>query len=134
MTNRITCWLGAGVFSFTLNGALFAVETNDGKQMYLRYCSSCHGAEGKGDGPLSRDLKIKVTDLTAIAKRNKGIFPVDKVMAAIDGRRAVRGHGVREMPVWGETFRSEAEGKKYPELTTLIKAKIIAEYVAGLQQ
>ena len=134
MTNRIARWLGAGVFTLALNGTLFAAETNGGKQMYLRYCSSCHGAEGKGDGPLSRDLKIKITDLTTIAKRNKGIFPLDSVMAAIDGRRAVRGHGGREMPVWGETFRSEAEGKKYPELTTLMKAKIIAEYVATLQQ
>ena len=134
MTNRIACWLTAGALAFMLNSALFAAETNGGKQMYLRYCSSCHGAEGKGDGPLSHDLKMKVTDLTTIAKSNKGIFPLDRVMAAIDGRRTVRGHGGREMPVWGETFRSEAEGKKYPELTTLMKAKIIAEYIATLQQ
>jgi hypothetical protein len=38
------------------------------------------------------------------------------------------------MPVWGETFRSEAEGKKYPELTTLLKAQLIAEYVGTLQK
>jgi hypothetical protein len=134
MPNQIACWLGTGALALILNSALFAAETNGGKQMYLRYCSSCHGAEGKGDGSLSRDLRITVTDLTMIAKKNKGIFPLDSVMAAIDGRRAVRGHGQREMPVWGERFRSEAEGKKYPELTTLMKAKIIAEYVATLQQ
>jgi hypothetical protein len=55
-------------------------------------------------------------------------------MATIDGRRAVRAHGNRDMPVWGETFRSEAEGKKYPELTTLLKAKVIAEYIGALQK
>ena len=54
--------------------------------------------------------------------------------ATIDGRRLVRAHGDRDMPVWGETFRSEAEAKKYPELTTLLKAKVIAEYVATLQK
>jgi hypothetical protein len=38
------------------------------------------------------------------------------------------------MPVWGEVFSAERDKKKYPELTTLLKAKIIAEYVATLQQ
>ncbi|MGZ8500497.1 MAG: hypothetical protein ACXW5W_19000 [Candidatus Binatia bacterium] len=37
-------------------------------------------------------------------------------MATIDGRRLVRAHGDRDMPVWGEIFRSEVEGKKYPNL------------------
>jgi hypothetical protein len=36
--------------------------------------------------------------------------------------------------VWGESFHSESEGKKYPELTTLLKGKIIAEYIAMLQK
>jgi hypothetical protein len=55
-------------------------------------------------------------------------------MATIDGRRLVRAHGDREMPVWGEIFRNETTGKKYPELATLLKAKIIAEYVGTLQK
>jgi hypothetical protein len=55
-------------------------------------------------------------------------------MAAIDGRRSVRAHGDRQMPVWGEVFRKEGEKKKYSELTALLKSKIIAEYVAGLQR
>lgn len=55
-------------------------------------------------------------------------------MSAIDGRRAIRGHGDRNMPVWGEIFRKEADDAKYPELTTLLKAKLIAEYIATLQQ
>jgi len=38
------------------------------------------------------------------------------------------------MPVWGEVFRDKLEGQKYPELTTLLKAKLIAEYIATLQR
>ena len=57
-----------------------------------------------------------------------------KVMSAIDGSRAVRAHGDREMPVWGEIFRKETEGAKYSELTALLKGKLIAEYVATLQR
>jgi mono/diheme cytochrome c family protein len=112
----------------------FGADPNGGQQMYLQYCSSCHGREGKGDGPVSRDLKVKVPDLTGLAKKHKGSYPLDDVIATIDGRRLVRAHGDRAMPVWGEIFRSEAEGKKYPELTTLLKAKTIAEYIGTLQK
>ena len=119
---------------FVTSTIAMAADSNSGKQMYLQYCSSCHGPEGKGDGKVSRELKFKVPSLTGLAKKNYGIYPLDDVMATIDGRRSVRGHGDRDMPIWGETFYSEAEGKKYSELTTLLKAKIIAGYVATLQQ
>jgi len=118
--------------SYQANGG--AGEANGGKQMYLQYCSSCHGRTGIGNGPVSRDLKVKVPDLTILAKKNRGIYPLDDVMATIDGRRLVRAHGDREMPVWGEIFRNETTRKKYPELATLVKAKIIAEYVGTLQK
>lgn len=124
----------SALFILTVQMNAFGAETSGGKQMYLQYCGSCHGSDGQGGGPVSRDLKTKVPDLTVLAKNNKGVYPLDGVMATIDGRRAVRAHGERDMPVWGEKFYSEAEGKKYPELTTLLKSKIIAEYVGTLQK
>jgi len=111
-----------------------AAEKDAGKELYMRYCSSCHGMDGRSIGPVSPHLKIKPPDLTLLAKKNKGIYPLDDVMAAIDGRRLVRAHGDRDMPVWGEVFRDKLEGQKYPELTTLLKAKLIAEYIATLQR
>jgi len=134
MVRKLVLWvivstLGLGFFTET-----HAAESNSGKQMYLQYCSSCHGKDGKGDGTVSRDLKVRVPDLTGLAKKNKGVYPLDDVMATVDGRRSVRGHGDGNMPVWGESFHSESEGKKYPELTTLLKSKVIAEYVATLQK
>ncbi len=36
-------------------------------------------------------------------------FAFDEVAAKIDGREAVRGHGSREMPVWGEAFNVAEE-------------------------
>jgi mono/diheme cytochrome c family protein len=36
----------------------FAAD-NGGKEMYLKYCASCHESEEKGDGPVSRDLKVQ---------------------------------------------------------------------------
>jgi mono/diheme cytochrome c family protein len=111
-----------------------AAETDSGKQLYMQYCSSCHGINGRGNGPVTPYLKIKVPDLTLLKKNNRGIYPLSKVMSAIDGSRAVRAHGDREMPVWGEIFRKEAEDAKYSELTALLKGKLIAEYVATLQR
>ncbi len=134
MAKTVIAWALALTMGFGFSTASPAAEGNSGKQMYLQYCSSCHGKEGKGNGTVSRDLKVRVPDLTGLAKKNRGVYPLDDVMATIDGRRSVRGHGDRNMPVWGESFHGESEGKKYPELTTLLKAKVIAEYVATLQK
>ena len=134
MTKTLLLLTSTVLFLCALYSGTAAAQTDAGKQFYLQYCASCHGTDGKGNGPVVRQLKIKATDLTLLRKKNKRSFPFDDVMATIDGRRLVRGHGDRNMPVWGESFHSESEGKKYPELTTLLKAKIIAEYVATLHQ
>ena len=73
-------------------------------------------------------------NLTLLRGNNKGAYPLDRVMSSIDGRRVVRAHGDRNMPVWGEVFREENEKQKYTELTSLLKVKLIAEYVGTLQK
>ena len=72
-----------------------------GRLSYRLYCRSCHGEDGRGEGPMAELLKVSPTDLTALAKRNGGEFPAEKTYRAIDGRQEVRGHGPRGMPVWG---------------------------------
>lgn len=117
-----------------MNVTSSSAAADQGEIFYMQYCSSCHGKDGRGNGSVSRYLKIRVPDLTVLKKNHKGIYPLDDVMAAIDGRRNVRAHGDRQMPVWGEVFRKEAEKEKYSELTSLLKAKVIAEYIAELQR
>ena len=111
-----------------------AGEADQGRKLYLQYCSSCHGNDGRGDGSVAPDLKIKVPDLTLLKQRSGGSYPLDYVMSTIDGRRAVRAHGDRQMPVWGEVFREDVAKDKYKELTTLLTGKLIAEYVGTLQR
>jgi mono/diheme cytochrome c family protein len=79
-----------------------AEPESPGKAAYMRYCSSCHGAGGKGDGPLANMLTTKPTDLTQIAKKAGGQFPLKTVDQAIEGTRPIRGHGEVDMPVWGQ--------------------------------
>jgi mono/diheme cytochrome c family protein len=76
-----------------------------GRRSFRTYCASCHGESAKGDGPLARDLKVRPSDLTALAKAHGGDFPADQVYRAIDGRAVVRGHGAGDMPVWGLNFQ-----------------------------
>jgi len=77
-----------------------------GAQLYQRFCASCHGTRGFGDGPVASSLKSMVPDLTQITKRHGGTFPADQVRRIIDGRAVQPPHGTREMPVWGYEFRS----------------------------
>jgi mono/diheme cytochrome c family protein len=52
----------------------WAGESDQGQAYYLRYCGSCHGIEGKGDGPVSRSLKVKPADLTQLRAKTKEPF------------------------------------------------------------
>jgi mono/diheme cytochrome c family protein len=120
--------------TFTGGSLSHAADANPGKEMYLQYCSSCHGQDGRGDGSVSAFLKVKVPDLTLLKKNNKGIYPLDQVILAIDGRRKLRTHGDPKMPVWGESFIREVKDPKGGEVTVGLKEKAIAEYVATLQR
>lgn len=81
-----------------------------GMKDYQTYCEVCHGARGKGDGPLSGLLRIGVPDLTLLAKWSDGNFPLTQVTEIIDGRAAMTAHGGRgNMPVWGMAFATEGE-------------------------
>ena len=98
----------------------------------MRHCSSCHGRDARGNGSVSIYLSTKVPDLTLIKSKHDGVYPLEEVVSAIDGRREVRAHGEREMPVWGEVFKREQ--KNQPERTDPSKARIIAEYIGTLQR
>ena len=81
-----------------------------GADMYRTWCASCHGSEGKGNGPTASALKKAPTDLTLLRKKNGGTFPAERVRNYIEGKDAATSaaHGSREMPIWGDVFRSIA--------------------------
>jgi mono/diheme cytochrome c family protein len=81
-----------------------------GELEYQNYCAVCHGIDARGTGIMSKYLTVRPSNLTQLAKTNKDQFPFWQVYRTIDGREEVRGHGTREMPVWGARFRHDAGG------------------------
>jgi mono/diheme cytochrome c family protein len=103
-----------------------------GKPLYLQYCASCHGVDGRGGGPVASSLREPPPDLTTMAQRSGGSFDLRATMTIIDGERAVAAHGTREMPVWGEVFGSE--GKALATRVRLLRTQVLAEYLGTLQR
>jgi len=103
----------------------------DGAKLFTQYCAACHGPKAAGGGPMDAALKTKVPDLTLIARRIGGTFPVDLVQAVIAGEKpAGLSHGTREMPVWGPIFSSDISDRDYGKL----RVYNVAKYLEGLQK
>lgn len=92
-------------------GVLHAQEGSNaevsGEADFNMYCATCHGEDGKGDGPKAFGLSKPVPDITTLTKRY-GSFPRERLTRLIDGRDPIEGHVDREMPVWGIWFKEEA--------------------------
>jgi mono/diheme cytochrome c family protein len=73
----------------------------NGKQMYGSYCATCHGINGRGDGPVGSELRVHPTDLTALSRNHQGKFPYAHVSSVIDAGLDAPAHGAAMMPVWG---------------------------------
>lgn len=73
----------------------------NGKEQYQTHCASCHGKEGKGDGPDAEDLDPKPADHTngkAMNRlRNNYLFTLIK-----NGGKAVGKSD--QMPGWGNVL------------------------------
>jgi mono/diheme cytochrome c family protein len=75
------------------------------KEMFLKYCASCHGEDGKGGGPAALAMKPPPSDLTTISKRHEGKYPAGYVAAVLKFGRSLASHGSYDMPVWGSRFK-----------------------------
>lgn len=108
-----------------------------GQQEFQSRCSSCHGRDGKGNGPIADLLRKSPPDLTLLSRSNGGIFPMSRVYDSIVGD-GVQAHGSRDMPVWGQVYRLRA-GEHYAdtpydaEAYVRIRVLAVVEYINRLQ-
>jgi mono/diheme cytochrome c family protein len=106
----IACFIGLAIlFHFDDASAQEAEVIAGGELEYQKYCAVCHGVDARGGGIMAKFLTLRPADLTQIATRNGGTFPFWQIYRVIDGGE-VRGHGSRDMPIWGDRFRTQAGG------------------------
>jgi mono/diheme cytochrome c family protein len=102
-----------------------------GAYAYKTHCASCHGLDGRGEGPLAESLRFRPPDLTLIAKRNGGTYPSDRVHRIVDGRKPLKGHGGPDMPIWGDAFKNAETG--YDDASVKAKVRSVVDYLRTLQ-
>lgn len=74
------------------------------KKNYVRFCTKCHGPEGKGDGPQADALTTKPRDFTDCT-RMKGIDDATLFTAIKDGGESV--HLSKDMPAWKDGMEDD---------------------------
>ena len=104
-----------------------------GSHTFFRFCSICHGSDGKGNGAYTNKLKVPPPDLTVLAKNNRGQFPWLQLYGVIDGTDPVAGHGSGEMPIWGNQFDLNNWSGKCAEFAPVIVRGRIFELLVYLQ-
>ncbi len=104
-----------------------------GEELFQRFCAACHGAQGRGNGPVAASFRIEVPDLTQTGHRLQGKDVRDRIVRIIDGRYIIGAHGTRVMPVWGEELARLEIGNPDAERTSQVIIGRLADYVIGLQ-
>jgi mono/diheme cytochrome c family protein len=108
------------------------IDVVSGAYSFRTHCASCHGTDGKGEGPLTDNLRFRSPDLTRITQRNQGAFPADKIQRIVDGRSPLKGHGGPEMPIWGDAFKGPETG--YDEEVVKAKIRAVVDYLRTIQE
>jgi mono/diheme cytochrome c family protein len=128
--------LAAALILTAGHGQALAESYHRGIVEYEVACLPCHGIDGRGDGPLAKSLKVKPSDLTRIARSNKGRFPTRRIAAMIDGRAIVASHGKRDMPAWGERYKVTLPGESPARVEKRVRAQIDAliDYLKSIQE
>lgn len=102
--------IGALLVTESFPSVTQGAKDDRGQKLFMQYCASCHGVDGKGAGPVAPSLKTAMPDLTTIEKRN-GKFDQLRIQHVISGEVGFAAHGEKEMPVWGYVFRQKIGGQ-----------------------
>ena len=119
-------------------------ERDFGQREFNANCAACHGMDAKGRGPVAGFLTKNPPDLTTVARRNGGVFPMDRLYRVVDGTELPEGaqaagpHGSREMPIWGRDYRvrdAEYFGDAPYNPDAMVRGRVLAllEYLNRLQ-
>lgn len=79
----------------------------EGRRLFVSYCQLCHGMDGKGGGPLAKEMEIDTADLTTTV-RSRSDTILKKIVTG-EGRQTITGrdrHNLLSdaMPSWEGVF------------------------------
>jgi mono/diheme cytochrome c family protein len=106
-------------------------EAAPGRSLFLDYCASCHGTDGKGHGPVAPSLRNAPADLTQLTHRHAGKYPRPDVILVVDGRDLILAHGTRDMPIWGQELKRNT--LSYGEQKVNARVEAIVDYLETIQ-
>ncbi|CAA2139226.1 c-type cytochrome [Hyphomicrobium sp. ghe19] len=109
-------------------------EASLGQLLFAGHCAQCHGADGKGHGPIADVLKVAPSDLTTISKRSGGNFPAERIVETIRYGGDVTAHGTRDMPIWGKVFSVQGGGGKRGGAFSRQAVIQLKDYLESIQQ
>ena len=61
------------------------IDSLEGPALYKAYCAVCHATNARGGGPMAVSLKVPPPDLTRVAARHDGVFPMARIERIISG-------------------------------------------------
>jgi len=107
-----------------------------GKREFQRSCATCHGVDARGNGPAAAALNVKPADLTQLSKQHGGVFLFWRVYEKINGKdeMVIRGHGTREMPIWGERFQIESLRGEDQQMGVRGRILSLVHYLESIQE
>lgn len=110
-------------------------KPTSGRSDFTELCAPCHGSSGRGDGEMAPGLAHPPADLTRLAKRHGGVFPMAYVMSKIWGYEKGGAPGAL-MPKFGALMDGPTvlvdtgDGIQTPTPLRLVE---IANYIASIQ-
>ncbi len=130
MKTIIATALGLGILAVSAA----AQDADIGRAHYYTHCATCHGLEGRGDGPMAGVLLIRPSNLTELSITNGGSFPLERVVKRIDGRDPLVSHG-SPMPVYGDYFEGVFDVPiKAPSGQPILTSRPVVDLVAYLRE
>ncbi|WP_208353352.1 c-type cytochrome [Pseudaestuariivita rosea] len=109
-----------------------AESVEAGRQIFLQNCATCHGINGRGDGPMTGALATQPPDLTRLTANNEGVFPMVRVVFRIDGRDPITSHG-GPMPMFGHMLDGRSAALDAEDGTPILTSEMMVDLVSYLQ-
>jgi len=101
MTQRMVSFFGFFVLAMTGGATATAQNQEEGKKIYVAYCTGCHGEKGKGNGTAAQSLPVRLADHTNGVAMNQ---LSDKFLIDVISKSGGAMGKSSFMPAWGSSL------------------------------